>query len=153
MRTIKNITLSDEEQNALRMKLFHRNFVVPHQIMTPEGWVTPRHAGCWEYEGAWQDGKGHKKIKHNGRTYYVHRLSYMFHNNGDVPSGYVIDHTCRNPGCFNPNHLEAVPVKVNTERGNGKWIFEQGYTPENKNNDNNSHNEGRNCLGQSNNTR
>jgi len=148
MKTIKPITLSAEECAKLHGKFFHLKFIVPHCVLTPDGWIKPQHAGCWEYEGKWQDGKGHKKIKYKGRTYYVHRLSYMFYNNCDVPSGHVIDHTCRNPGCFNPMHLEAVPVKTNTERGNGKWIFDQGYTPENKNNDNNPDNEGHDSMGQ-----
>jgi hypothetical protein len=35
----------------------------------------------------------------------------------DIPSGYQIDHLCRNRRCCNPWHLEAVPPRVNILRG------------------------------------
>lgn len=38
---------------------------------------------------------------------------------GPVPDGLVIDHLCRNRGCVNPDHLEAVTQQVNAIRGIG----------------------------------
>lgn len=93
---------------------------------TSLSWHSP---DCWIYIGRWQDGKGHKKIKHKNETLYVHRVTYTICR-GDIPKDAVLDHTCKNPSCCNPFHLEPVSTKENTMRGSGKWIFEQGYTPD-----------------------
>jgi hypothetical protein len=36
---------------------------------------------------------------------------------GPIPEGLVIDHLCREPGCVNPLHMEAVSMETNTQRG------------------------------------
>lgn len=36
---------------------------------------------------------------------------------GEVPGGNVLDHTCRNPACVNPAHIEAVTQLINVRRG------------------------------------
>lgn len=52
----------------------------------------------------------------NGRQTPAHRVYYeRFH--GPIPNGFVVDHTCKNHLCVNPDHLEAVPMSVNTARG------------------------------------
>lgn len=38
---------------------------------------------------------------------------------GPIPEGMDLDHTCRNRGCVNPEHLEPVTTQVNTLRGIG----------------------------------
>jgi hypothetical protein len=43
----------------------------------------------------------------------AHRLAYEALV-GEVPEGLVLDHLCRNP-----EHMEPVPVSVNTARGGG----------------------------------
>lgn len=45
-----------------------------------------------------------------------HRYSYEIHK-GPIPNGLVIDHLCRVKNCVNPDHLEAVTSKENTNRG------------------------------------
>jgi aspartate carbamoyltransferase regulatory subunit len=47
---------------------------------------------------------------------YAHRFAYEQFV-GAIPEGQVIDHLCRNPGCCNPSHLEAVPHRLNIQRG------------------------------------
>jgi isocitrate/isopropylmalate dehydrogenase len=116
MKTIKSIAWTPE----LRVKAIH--------LITDNSLLSLRscHAGtlCHEYKGRWHDGKGYKKMKLEGRTLYVHRVAYEMYGNV-IPAGQILDHKCRNPGCCNPDHLEPVTVRENTERGNGKWIFEQ----------------------------
>lgn len=71
--------------------------------------------GCWEwlrarhpdgYGAAW-DGK---------RVRRAHRVMYE-RLVGPIPTGLVLDHLCRNPGCVNPAHLEPVTDAVNLRRG------------------------------------
>lgn len=53
-----------------------------------------------------------------GKSSSAHRLAWELYR-GPIPAGLVLDHLCRRPACFNPDHLEAVPNKVNVLRGVG----------------------------------
>lgn len=46
---------------------------------------------------------------------YVHRWSYETHL-GTIPPGHDVHHTCGHRRCWNPEHLTAVPAKVNRGR-------------------------------------
>lgn len=75
---------------------------------------------CMLYAG-WCDKKGYGtvNVKIDGiwkrrrlhREYYISKV-------GDIPDGLVLDHLCRNPPCFNPEHLEPVTNRENLTRGN-----------------------------------
>lgn len=71
--------------------------------------------GCWEWRG-WRTPKGYGGFRLSGRDQYAHRVSYEA-SIGPIPDGLVIDHLCRNSGCVNPAHLEAVTQKENLRRG------------------------------------
>lgn len=75
---------------------------------------------CWAWGGSRHEsgygvlymGTGRKDVKYR----VAHRVIWEgFH--GPVPKGLELDHLCRNRGCVNPDHLEAVTSRVNNLRG------------------------------------
>lgn len=73
--------------------------------------------GCWEWTGAHDpEGYGHASMRWlAGAGGYTHRAAYILAV-GPIPAGLTIDHLCRNRGCVNPSHLEAVTTRENTLR-------------------------------------
>lgn len=72
-------------------------------------------SGCWE----WNHGKtscGYGAIYVDEVQFSTHHVSYELFV-GVRPSGFDIDHLCRNRGCCNPEHLEAVTRRENLMRG------------------------------------
>ena len=73
---------------------------------------------CWIWQGA-KLPKGYGTIPWRGdgkqQNLYAHRVSYELHK-GKIPEGKEIDHTCKNPSCSNPKHLEAVSPLENRNR-------------------------------------
>jgi hypothetical protein len=73
-------------------------------------------AGCWEWTQALTSA-GYGKVQlPTGKTGSAHRRAYEL-THGPIPDGLVIDHLCRNKRCVRPDHLEAVTVARNTQRG------------------------------------
>lgn len=72
---------------------------------------------CWIYTGnQTPDGYGHISV--DNRVQPVHRVAYE-ELVGAIPAGLVLDHLCRRPPCFNPDHLEPVTQRTNVRRGEG----------------------------------
>ena len=63
----------------------------------------------------------------NKKTCYVHRLVYEYYF-GSIPTGFQIDHLCKNRKCMNPNHLEAVTQKENILRSDGITAIQSRQT-------------------------
>ena len=56
-----------------------------------------------------------RPTRQNGRLDMAHRWAYE-HSVGPIPSGFDIDHLCRNRACVNTDHLEPVTRQENIRR-------------------------------------
>ena len=94
-------------------------------------------SGCIEWTAA-RDRNGYPQLTLSGKSKYAHVVAYE-HWVGPVPDGHEVDHLCRNRGCVNPTHLEAVTEFINKSRryrpdptkcgaGQHDWIPENWYT-------------------------
>lgn len=83
--------------------------------------VSRAESSCWEWTGAIFKATGYGQLsvkRPDGRWVpdAAHRVSYQLHV-GEIAAGMVLDHLCRNRSCVNPEHLEAVPQRINLLRG------------------------------------
>lgn len=66
---------------------------------------------CWKYTGhIAKDGYG--VISFSGDKYKAHRIAYSIFKT-HPKTNLVLDHTCRNRSCVNPEHLREVTSKIN----------------------------------------
>ena len=72
-------------------------------------------SGCWLWIST-KDADGYGQFWHESKLVKAHRISYE-HWNDKIPKGLVIEHLCRTKNCVNPQHLEAITVRQNIERG------------------------------------
>lgn len=72
--------------------------------------------GCWQWNSTMSLGYGQVKRPKTRQWVSAHRYAHEQWV-GPIPKGLVIDHLCHNPGCVNPNHLEAVTHQENLRRG------------------------------------
>lgn len=69
---------------------------------------------CWPWRGA-KDGRGYGAIQGEGETLVrAHRVAWE-RENGPIPEGKIIMHSCDCPGCQNPAHLSPGTHKENAE--------------------------------------
>lgn len=60
---------------------------------------------CWNWNGA-KRPTGYGMIRIDGKTCATHRIAYQLQK-GEIPEGMEILHSCDNPSCCNPAHLDV----------------------------------------------
>ena len=64
--------------------------------------------GCWIWQHSVNRPGGYGEATTPGvGKGGAHRLMYERHK-GTIPDGFLVHHTCLNPSCVNPEHLEAM---------------------------------------------
>lgn len=78
---------------------------------------------CWRWVG-YIGAQGYGRISGPRRSpvLLVHRVTYELLR-GAIPDGTELDHLCRNRWCCNPDHLEAVPHRINAIRGHAPTVL------------------------------
>lgn len=98
------------------MKTFAQRFLEKYVIL--ESKVFPDEP-CWHWTAA--KGRNYAVISFEGKLKVAHKLAYELIN-GKVPTGFELDHVCKNSLCVNPLHLEAVTHSENCKRGSQSQV-------------------------------
>lgn len=83
-------------------------------------------SGCLEWTG-YRDSAGYGQVSVDGRVVLFHRYMYRQLTGKEIPPKHVLDHMLRDrtiepgpckigPSCGCPDHLDPVPVAVNSKR-------------------------------------
>lgn len=112
--------LTKEQLNAIE-KIMFSDFKLPQRF-----WDRTEKVGdCLLWTGS-LNSNGYAQFTIFGKNNRAHRLSYM-ERNGPIDIDMVIDHTCVNASCVNPDHLEMVTEAENDRRKNQRRFEKLSY--------------------------
>jgi hypothetical protein len=80
--------------------------------------VKPHASGCHHWTGAMMPN-GYGQIHFNGRTAYAHRVAWELEN-GPIPAGAFVLHTCDNRRCVKLSHLRLGTFQDNMNDMTGR---------------------------------
>lgn len=104
-------TLGDLKPKNIRAKSALEKFLA----------YTEASKSCWWWTGP-KNQHGYGLHVHDYVQTYAHRWAWQ-NFIGPIPDGMTIDHLCTNKVCVNPEHLEVVPIAVNSSRRHGNRVF------------------------------
>jgi len=102
MKTNQHITIS-KEYTAAQWLSFWSKVEIDHDTE------------CFNWTGC-KNENGYGYFTVGSRPHLAHRVAYSWFKE-HIPKGMILDHTCDNPSCVNPMHLEPVTNKENILRG------------------------------------
>lgn len=71
--------------------------------------------GCMLWTaGFGMDGR-YGRLQVAGKVYYAHRIAFVLKAGRQLAPGAYVDHTCHVTQCVNPDHLQEVTAKANSE--------------------------------------
>jgi len=73
--------------------------------------------GCHVFRGETARNQGYGRFYLNGKDHFAHRYCWE-KEYGEIPTGLVVDHICRNRACCNVDHLRIVEQRVNALENN-----------------------------------
>ena len=98
----------------VRFVLGHGNHLLR---LSQEPHIVDRETDCWVWQRS-LNVHGYGRMWRGSRLQLAHRCYYE-DRYGRIPTGFVLDHLCRNPACVNPAHLEVTTQTENLRRGRG----------------------------------
>lgn len=98
--SLKDCSMSSRANNRSQVRRFLEDVSV---------WIN----GCWQWIGYTNKKNGYGCTWYNQKRILAHRFMWELMNDQTVPEGMVVMHTCDNPLCVNPYHLQ-----LGTQRDN-----------------------------------